>query len=98
MPAYIVVDVEVLDKDAYEPYKKMAFEAITLYGGRYLARGGAVDVKEGDWQPSRLVIVEFPSMAQAQAFYHSPEYAPALAIRKAKSHSTLVITEGLPSA
>ncbi len=97
MPAYIVVDVDVHDPAAYEPYKRMALAAVTQYGGRYLARGGAVEVLEGDWSPKRFVIVEFPSMAQARAFYDSPEYAEARAIRQANATSKLFITEGLPN-
>ena len=94
MPAYIVVDVVVNDPVAYEPYKQMAAAAIAKYGGRYIVRGGATDVREGDWQPNRFVIVEFPSLAQARAFYVSEEYAPALAIRKAVATSSLFIVDG----
>jgi uncharacterized protein (DUF1330 family) len=97
MSAYIVVDVDIHDPVAYEPYKKMALAAVTHYGGRYIARGGAVEVLEGDWSPKRFVIVEFPGMAQAKAFYDSPEYAEAKAIRHANATSTLFITEGLPT-
>jgi uncharacterized protein (DUF1330 family) len=95
MPAYIVVNVTVHDPVAYEPYKKMALEAATKYGGRYIVRGGAVDVREGDYQPNRFVIVEFPNIEQARAFYESEEYAPALAIRKAVATSSLFIVEGV---
>jgi uncharacterized protein (DUF1330 family) len=95
MPAYIVVNVTVHDPVAYEPYKKMALEAATKYGGRYIVRGGAVDVREGDYQPNRFVIVEFPNIEQARAFYESEEYAPALAIRKAVANSSLFIVEGV---
>jgi uncharacterized protein (DUF1330 family) len=98
MPAYIIVDVEIHNPEAYEPYKKMALEVATQYGGRYLARGGAIEVREGDWHPKRFVIIEFPSVDAARAFYDSPEYAPALAIRKANATSSLIIAEGLPTA
>jgi uncharacterized protein (DUF1330 family) len=95
MPAYIVVNVHVHDPVAYEPYKKMAFAAATKFGGRYIVRGGAIDVREGDYQPERFVIVEFPSIEQARAFYESPEYAPALAIRNAAATSSLFIVDGV---
>ena len=96
MPAYIVVDITVHDPIAYEPYKRIAHEVITAYGGRYLVRGGAVDPREGE-APGRVVIVEFESMDRARAFYESAEYAPALAIRKSVATSRLFIVEGFPS-
>jgi uncharacterized protein (DUF1330 family) len=95
MPAYLIAEVEVTDPAAYEGYKKLTPAAIAAYGGRFIVRGGKVESKEGGWNPSRLVVVEFASMAQAQKFYDSPEYAPALAIRKAASNSRLILAEGL---
>ena len=67
---------------------------IAQYGGRYLVRGGTVDPKEGGWSPKRVVVLEFPSMAQAQAWYASPEYAPLLAIRLRAAKAKLLIVEG----
>lgn len=95
MPAYLIAEVEVTDPAAYEGYKKLTPAAIAAYGGKFIVRGGAVDSKEGGWAPSRLVVVEFASMEQARKFYDSPEYAPALAIRKAASKSRLVLAEGV---
>ena len=96
MPAYLIAEVEVTDPAAYEGYKKLTPAAIAAYGGKFIVRGGAVEGKEGGWNPSRLVVVEFSSMEQAKKFYDSPEYAPALAIRKAASKSRLVLADGLP--
>lgn len=95
MPAYVVVNVKVQDPVRYETYKKMAPASIAQYGGRYIARGGKVDVMEGDWIPERLVLLEFPSAERAREWWSSPEYADARALRHATSHSQLVITEGL---
>jgi len=95
MSAYVIAEVDVTDPAAYEDYRKLVLPTIEKYGGRFLVRGGKVDTKEGGWQPPRLVIVQFPSMAQAQAWYHSPEYAPALAIRAKASRSRLIIAEGV---
>lgn len=95
MPAYLIAEVEVTDPAAYEGYKKLTPAAIAAYGGKFIVRGGAVESKEGGWQPSRLVVVEFASMEQAKRFYDSPEYAPALAIRKAASRSRLVLADGV---
>jgi uncharacterized protein (DUF1330 family) len=94
MPAYLIAEVEVTDPAAYEDYKKLTPGAIAAYGGRFIVRGGAVESKEGGWKPARLVVVEFASMDQARKFYDSPEYAPALAIRKRSTNSRLVLVEG----
>jgi uncharacterized protein (DUF1330 family) len=95
MPAYLIADVEVTDPVQYEEYKKLAPPAIAKYGGRYLARGGAHETMEGTWLPRRLVILEFPDMARARAFYQSPEYAAARAARKNAATGNFVIVEGL---
>ena len=79
MAAYVVAEVEVTDPVTYEDYRKLVPATVAKYGGRFLVRGGAVEVKEGGWQPKRLVVLEFPSMDQARQWYGSPEYAPALA-------------------
>ena len=95
MPAYLIGDIDVQDAAAYEAYKKITPGAIAAYGGRFLVRGGVVDSKEGGWKPTRLAVVEFPSMEQARKFYDSPEYAPALAIRLKSAKSRLVLVEGI---
>jgi uncharacterized protein (DUF1330 family) len=95
MSAYVIVDITIHDPERYERYKLLAPPSITAYGGRYVARGGATDVKEGDWRPSRLVLLEFPDAAQAAAWWASPEYAPAKALRQSCASTKLVITEGI---
>jgi uncharacterized protein (DUF1330 family) len=95
MAAYLVADIEVTDAEAYQEYRRTVGASIAAFGGRFLARGGAVDVLEGDWSPKRLVIVEFASMERLREWYDSPEYAPALALRKRASISRLVMTEGV---
>ena len=95
MPAYVVAEVEVTDPARYEAYKQLAPPAIAKYGGRYLARGGATEALEGDWKPARLVLLEFPSLAQARAFYDSPEYGKARAARKGAATMRLLAVEGL---
>ena len=98
MSAYVVGEVEITDPAAYEEYRKLVPATIAKYGGKYLVRGGAVETKDGGWQPKRLVVLEFPSMEQARKWYHSPEYAPALAIRLKAARSKLVLVEGAPPA
>ena len=95
MTAYLIGDVEVLDKVAYEEYRQKVPATITAYGGRYIARGGATEVLEGDWVPKRCVLIEFPSMAQLKVWWESPEYVPLRAIRQRATRSNLIATEGL---
>lgn len=98
MPAYVIATVNVKDPVRYADYRKMVLPTITAYGGRFLARGGKSDTLEGEWQPNRLVIVEFPSVERAKAWWNSPEYAPAKALRQATSEGSLVVIEGVDGA
>ena len=95
MPAYVVVDIEVRDAATYEEYKRLAPPSIAAYGGRYVARGGATTVLEGEWRPTRLVILEFPTAERARAWWGSPEYAAAKALRQSSAGSDMVLVEGL---
>jgi uncharacterized protein (DUF1330 family) len=94
MAAYVVAEVEVTDPAVYEEYRKLVPVTVANYGGKYLVRGGAVETKEGTWQPKRLVVLEFASMDQARNWYHSPEYAPALALRAKAARSKVLLVEG----
>jgi uncharacterized protein (DUF1330 family) len=95
MAAYVIVQVDVKDPVRYEDYKAMVPPSITKFGGRFLVRGGKTHTMEGGWAPRRLVIVEFPSVEQAKAWWASPEYAEAKALRQATSESQLIIAEGI---
>ena len=95
MAAYVIADVDVKDPVRYQDYRQMVLPTITAYGGRFLARGGTVDTLEGPWHPKRLVIVEFPSVERAKAWWASSEYAEAKALRQATSHGSLVVIEGV---
>ncbi|MBK8618280.1 MAG: DUF1330 domain-containing protein [Anaerolineales bacterium] len=94
MTAYVIVDIEVLDPEGYKEYVKLAPEAVKLYGGKYIARGGPNETLEGDWQAKRLVILEFPSVEQAKNWVNSPEYAPARALRHQYARTNMVVVEG----
>lgn len=94
MAGYVIAEVEVHDPARYEEYRKLVPGTIAQYGGRYLVRGGAIDVKEGSWQPRRMVVLEFASADQARKWYHSPEYAAAAAIRHQAATSKVLIVEG----
>ena len=94
MPAYIIVNIEVTDPAGFERYRAAVPPVIAAHGGRYLVRGGDLHVMEGapDWK--RLVVLEFPSLDAARAFYASADYAPLLALRLASSRNEMVMVEG----
>ena len=94
MKGYILANVSVADAEAYEAYRSQVEPIITRYGGRYLVRGGVVEVREGDPGIARLVMLEFPSVGAARTFYDSPDYQAIVPIRQANAESTLVIVEG----
>jgi uncharacterized protein (DUF1330 family) len=95
MAAYVVVDVEVQDPLRYEEYRKTVAPTLAAYGGRFLVRGGKVHSLEGSWSPKRLVIVEFPDVATARAWWASAEYANPKAIRQSASHTEMIVVEGI---
>jgi uncharacterized protein (DUF1330 family) len=94
MAAYLLVDCKVTDASRYEDYKRLAQTAVARYGGRYLVRGGEKVVLEGDWQPNRIVVLEFTSLEKARAFYNSPEYAAARVARKGAAQMNMVVVAG----
>ena len=94
MSAYIIVDITVTDPAGYDVYKPQAAATVAAFGGRYLARGGAVQVLEGDWQPGRLVILEFPDVATAKAWLESEAYREPRALRQATARSNMVLIDG----
>jgi uncharacterized protein (DUF1330 family) len=94
MPAYLLVDVDVHDPERYEEYRAQAPATIHAYGGRYLARGGAAELLEGDRTPHRVVVLEFPSVERARAWYESEAYRDAKALRQRTSKGSLLLVEG----
>src|ERR687883_343409 len=97
MPAYVVVQITVRDAATYERYKELAPPSIAAYGGRYIVRGGATEALEGSWRPTRFVVLEFPSVERARAWWNSPEYAPAKALRQTSADTEMVLVEGVAS-
>ena len=95
MAAYVMAEVDVKDAALFAEYGKSVPASIAAYGGKYLVRGGAVETKEGGWSPKRVVVLEFPTMEQAKKWYHSAEYAPALAMRLKAAKNRMVIVEGI---
>ena len=95
MPAYFVAEIEVTNPAGYEPYRPLAAASVARYGGRFIVRGGAAELIEGNPAPQRVVIIEFPDAAAARRWYNSPEYQAALPIRLANSRGRAFIVEGL---
>ena len=93
MSAYIVVNVNVQDPEVYSEYVRLAPPTVAAYGGRYLARAGHTEVLEGDWTPSRLVILEFDSVARAKEWLGSPEYGAVKHLRHRNATSDMVLTQ-----
>jgi uncharacterized protein (DUF1330 family) len=92
--AYVIADIDVTDPDAYEDYKRLSSVAAEKYGARFLVRGGAVDVLEGTWTPTRLVVLEFDDADAARRWYDSPEYAEAKAVRHRAADSAMLVVGG----
>jgi uncharacterized protein (DUF1330 family) len=96
MAAYLVVDTLLDDPVLYEEYKLLARPIAEQYGGEYLARGGAMDIKESAlWRPTRMVLVRFPDTASANRFYDSPEYQAVLPISKRSARRTAFVLDGI---
>ena len=95
MKGYVVANVDVENMEGYESYRSRTEAIITHYGGRFLVRGGKVDVREGEPGISRLVVLEFPSVEAAHIFYDSPEYQAILPGRLDNAKSTLFIVAGV---
>jgi uncharacterized protein (DUF1330 family) len=95
LAAYLVAKLVVTDPEAYEQYRSQVPATIAAYGGRYIVRGGAIDTLEGEAVTERVVILEFPDMAQLKAWYQSAAYRPLIEIRKRSTHSKLFAIEGV---
>ena len=95
MPAYIISDLTIRDAKEIETYRTRAAASIAAHGGRYLARGGTIEMIEGDWAPRNIIVVEFPDMERARAWYRSPEYASALEVRDKALGRNLILVEGV---
>ena len=93
--AYVIAQASVCNPEQYEGYKALAGAAVAQYGGKYIVRGGATHLLEGDWAPPRLVILEFESVEQAKRFYDSPEYRAAREQRRGAAKMNMLVVEGL---
>ena len=94
MAAYLIADVNVENTETYAEYRRQVLPLIERHGGRFIVRGGPHETLEGDWRPSRLVIIEFPSMTVLKRWYGSPEYKKLIDLRQNASSGSLVAVEG----
>ena len=94
MTAYVVVDIDVKDPEAYKQYVARAPASVEAHGGKYLARAGRTERLEGDWLPTRLVILQFDSIERARAWLDSPDYAPVKKLRHQSASTNMVVIEG----
>ncbi len=97
MPAYLHGEIEITDPEAYEEYRRKVPATIAAHGGRYLVRGGAAELLEGEGALRRQILLEFPTLADLRAFYDTPQYQPLKALRQRASNGRLVAIEGVMS-
>ena len=95
MPAYVIVETDVHDHEQYARYQEASPDAVHSGGGRFVVRGGELAVLEGDWNPSRLVVLEFPDLEAAKRWYASPEYQEAIRLRAGAANLRMVAVQGL---
>jgi uncharacterized protein (DUF1330 family) len=94
MPAYLILEIEIKNKKLYSKYIERVPEIIEKYGGRYLVRGGKVTPVSGNWNPERIVVIEFDTVEQVQKCFQSPEYREIAPLREQSTISKSIIVEG----
>ena len=94
MPAYVIVETDVHDPEQYEQYKAASPGAVAAGGGRFVVRGGELAVLEGDWTPTRLVVLEFEDLDAVKRWYESPEYQAAKQLREGAANLRMVAVQG----
>jgi uncharacterized protein (DUF1330 family) len=95
MPAYVIVEVSIHDTKEYEEYKKLTPATIDAYDGRFVVRGGKTETLEGDWQPERIAVLEFPTVARAKEWWGSTSYTKAKIIRQRSAETQMIVVEGV---
>jgi uncharacterized protein (DUF1330 family) len=94
MPAYVIVEVEIHDNREYEEYKKLTPAAIAAFNGKFIVRGGKTVTLEGNWNPERIVVLEFPTVQRANEWWNSELYSSAKIVRQRASKTKMIIVEG----
>ena len=94
MAAYLIAEHLITDPARFAQYRDQVAPMIARHGGRYITRGGTHEILDGTWQPHRVVVIEFPDMSALKAWFHSPEYQPLIALRRAAATDVLIAIEG----
>jgi uncharacterized protein (DUF1330 family) len=95
MPAYVIVEIDIVDPAGYEEYKKLAGVTVEKYGGKYVIRGGRTEVLEGDWKPKRVVVLQFESAQRAKDWLNSEEYREPRKMRHRTARTKMILVEGV---
>jgi uncharacterized protein (DUF1330 family) len=96
MPAYVIAAVtDAWDQEKLAEYRERNTDVVAEHGGRFVARGGPQELLEGEWEPKRIVIIEFPDMDAARAWYHCDGYAPLRELRRSASVTDIVVVDGV---
>jgi uncharacterized protein (DUF1330 family) len=95
MAAYVIVEIDVTDPVGYEEYKKHAAATVHAHGGKYIVRGGQAEVLEGDWNPKRIVVLQFESMERAKEWLNCEEYREPRKMRHATAKTNMIVVEGV---
>ncbi len=95
MAAYIMVRMHITDPEQYKEYAKATPDVVAQYGGRFIVRGGQTVTLEGPEEKDRIVVLEFPSLDRAKAFYGSEEYTAAAKLREGAASAQFVAVEGV---
>jgi len=95
MSAYVIVEIEIIDPVGYEEYKKQAAVTVHQYGGKYVVRGGKAEVLEGDWDPKRIVVLQFESMDRAKEWLNCEEYREPRKMRHRTAKTNMILVEGI---
>jgi len=95
MSAYLIVEIDILDPAGYEEYKNLAGATVEKYGGKYVVRGGRAEVLEGEWQPKRIVVLQFESVDRAKEWLNSEEYREPRKMRHRTARTNMILVEGL---
>ena len=95
MSAYVIVEIDILDPAGYEEYKKLAEATVEKYGGKYIVRGGRTEVLEGDWNPKRIVVLQFDSAQRAKDWLNCEEYHEPRKMRHRTAKTNMILIEGV---
>lgn len=95
MPAYVIVEIDIVDPAGYEEYKKLAGATVEKYGGKYVIRGDRTEVLEGDWKPKRVVVLQFDSAQRAKDWLNSEEYREPRKMRHRTARTNMILVEGV---